>query len=535
MYRSLNLAEDNILKQVISDRFALASTDRPYDWRGTIPVEKRTPHADIIVTRGEKETQFSLEDVADAIGDSLADLLIARREDEKSIFSDVNRNFVSQVAHSVAIALTESLEDGGRLRLSEGDLYLLIEKALLENEAYDVAKSLAFRRSFEKTGKVDLGSAPHALPVRLIRRNGNVVPWSETKIEIAVRKAFLTIHENPEPAIDIAKAVTEKVRRGDQSFVHIEDVQDMVQEELMRQRHFKAAAHYVLYRASRNILREEEAGIAESDLSQDSMIVVTQDDGTSSFWDGMELKKRIAYASIGLSLNLPDEDIERELRRSIGSEISAKDLKATIILNAKTLIEKDADFAKFAARILLSYIYEEVLDWSISTDGVEKLKQAHKEGFRKYLKHGVAIKRLNPELLKSYKLAKLAEAFDPTADLDFDHLGIQTLYDRYLIVDKTGEKHRRIETPQFFWMRVAMGLFKNEETNREDWAIRLYNLYKGRRFCSSTPTLFNSGTLHSQLSSCYLYKVDDSIESIMQRGIAENAYLSKWAGGLGGS
>jgi ribonucleoside-diphosphate reductase alpha chain len=520
MYRSLNLAEDNILKQVISDRFALPDNNRSYDWRGTIPTDKRKPYADIIVTRGEQETQFSLEDVADAIGDSLADLLIARSEDEKSIFSDVNRQFVSQVAHAVAVSLTKSLESGGRLRLSESDLYLLIEKALLENEAYDVAKSLAFRRSLEKTGHVDVGSGPHALPVRLIRRNGNVVPWSETKIEIAVRKAFLTIKENPEPAIDVAKAVTERVRRGDQSFVHIEDVQDMVQEELMRQGHFKAAEHYILYRAQRNLLRREQESVATEDLSQDSMIVVTTDDGQSSFWDGTELKKRISFSSIGLKLNLDDAEIERELRRSIGTEISAKDLKATIILNAKTLIEKDADFAKFAARILLSYIYEEVLDWNIITDGVEKLKDAHKKGFKSYLKYAVSIKRLHPDLLVKYDIDKLCEAFDPTADLDFDYLGIQTLYDRYLIVDK---------------MRVAMGLFKTEPTNAEDWAIRLYNLYKGRRFCSSTPTLFNSGTLHSQLSSCYLYKVDDSIESIMQRGIAENAYLSKWAGGLGGS
>lgn len=535
MYRSLNLAEDNILKQVISDRFALPDNNRSYDWRGTIPTDKRKPYADIIVTRGEQETQFSLEDVADAIGDSLADLLIARSEDEKSIFSDVNRQFVSQVAHAVAVSLTKSLESGGRLRLSESDLYLLIEKALLENEAYDVAKSLAFRRSLEKTGQVDVGSGPHALPVRLIRRNGNVVPWSETKIEIAVRKAFLTIKENPEPAIDVAKAVTERVRRGDQSFVHIEDVQDMVQEELMRQGHFKAAEHYILYRAQRNLLRREQESVATEDLSQDSMIVVTTEDGQSSFWDGTELKKRISFSSIGLKLNLDDAEIERELRRSIGTEISAKDLKATIILNAKTLIEKDADFAKFAARILLSYIYEEVLVWNITTDGVEKLKDAHKKGFKSYLKYAVSIKRLHPDLLEKYDIDKLCEAFDPTADLDFDYLGIQTLYDRYLIVDKTAERHQRIETPQFFWMRVAMGLFKTEPTNAEDWAIRLYNLYKGRRFCSSTPTLFNSGTLHSQLSSCYLYKVDDSIESIMQRGIAENAYLSKWAGGLGGS
>ena len=534
MYRSIDPTEDIVLKQVITDRFALPPADRMFLWRDVLPKEKRAPMSDIIVTRGNAESQFSLEDVADAIGDSLADLLIARSEDEKSIFSDVNRQFVSDVAHAVANSLTKSLDEGGRLRLSESDLYLLIEKALLENEAYDVAKSLAFRRSLEKHGSVDLNAGLSTLPVRLIRRNGNVVPWSETKIEIAVRKAFLTIKENPEPSIDIAHAVTEKIRRGDQSFVHIEDVQDMVQEELMRQGHFKAAEHYILYRAQRSRLREEQEANAE-DPNQEYMVTVSDEQGGSSFWDGMELKKRISFASIGLDLCLSEIEIERELRRSIGSEISEKDLKATIILNAKSLIEKDADFAKFAGRILLSYIYEEVLNWSISRDCIDKLKQAHKTAFKAYLKHGVSIKRLNPELLDRYNLDKLAEALDPTADLDFDYLGIQTLYDRYLIVDKTGNKPRRLETPQFFWMRVAMGLFKREENNRDEWVVRLYNLYKGRRFCSSTPTLFNSGTLHSQLSSCYLYKVDDSIESIMIRGVAENAFLSKWAGGLGGS
>jgi len=177
-----------------------------------------------------------------------------------------------------------------------------------------------------------------------------------------------------------------------------------------------------------------------------------------------------------------------------------------------------------------------VLDWRIERDGIEGIKKAHRDAFRGYLRHGVAIERLSPKLL-NYDLEKIADALDPSADLEFDYLGIQTLYDRYLIVDKTTnpKQPRRIETPQFFWMRVALGLFIEEASNREDWAIRLYNLYKSRRFCSSTPTLFNSGTPHSQLSSCYLYKVDDSLESIMIRGIAENAYLSKWAGGLGGS
>ena len=134
-----------------------------------------------------------------------------------------------------------------------------------------------------------------------------------------------------------------------------------------------------------------------------------------------------------------------------------------------------------------------------------------------------------------YDLARLGSALDPSSDLEFDFLGVQTLYDRYLIVDKVSKPTRRIETPQFFWMRVAMGLFLDEKGDRESKSVGLYDLYKTRRFCSSTPTLFNSGTLHSQLSSCYLYYVDDSIEGIFQRGIAENAYLSKWAGGLGGS
>jgi ribonucleoside-diphosphate reductase alpha chain len=214
--------------------------------------------------------------------------------------------------------------------------------------------------------------------------------------------------------------------------------------------------------------------------------------------------------------------------------MTAEDLQKTIILNAKALIEKDADFSKFAGRILLSYIYEEVLEWDIVRDGIESLREFHRRKFASYVERGISIGRLSPKL-RLYDFSRLAEALDPNADLEFDFLGIQTLYDRYLIVDKTVKPARRQETPQFFWMRVAMGLFHHEPALREEWAIKLQTVYKTRRCCSSTPTRVNDGTLHSQLSSCYLYKVDDSIESIMTRGIAENAYLSKWAGGLGGS
>jgi ribonucleoside-diphosphate reductase alpha chain len=267
---------------------------------------------------------------------------------------------------------------------------------------------------------------------------------------------------------------------------------------------------------------------------QVTLVEVINPSGETVLWDGEDLRKRIEFAQTGLDLCLKTEEIEAELRRSIYDKIAQKDLDSTIILNSKTLIEKDADFAKFAGRIQLTYIYEEILGWDILKDGIVKLKEAHQKAFKKYVEHGIAIKRLNPRLME-YNLAKMAASLDPSSDLELDFLGVQTLFDRYLIVDKVSKTTRRIETPQFFWMRVSMGLFLDEKVDREAKATGLYELYKSRRFCSSTPTLFNSGTLHSQLSSCYLYYVDDSIEGIFQRGIAENAYLSKWAGGLGGS
>ncbi|MEC8943063.1 MAG: ribonucleoside-diphosphate reductase subunit alpha, partial [Verrucomicrobiota bacterium] len=535
MYRSITLEEDIALKEVIANRHGDEASCQRFNWRDSLETEHRAPIPEIIVTRAAGEVEFSLADVADTIGEALTDLLLSREEQEDSIYNDANRNFVTGVAFSVAKSLMQQVQRGGAIKLSQNDLYLLIEKALIENDAHDVAKSLVFTRSYQKNGEIVVSEDLHLMPVRLIRRNGNVVPWSETKIETAVRKAFLDLRKDPEPATRVSHGVTQRVRAGDSAFVHIEDVQDLVEEELGRQGQFDVMRAYMSYRIQRAEVRKLHQAESAEDPNQDSMVVVIRENGQSDFWDGTELKKRIQFGMIGLDLCLSEEEIELELRRSIGAEISETELQRTIILNAKALIEKDADFAKFAARVLLSYIYEEVLDWSIQQDGIAALKAAHQKQFKRYLKHGVAIKRISSELLERFDLDRLSDAFDPSADLDFDYLGIQTLYDRYLIVDKTAEKPRRIETPQFFWMRVAMGLFKAEEHNREDWVVRLYQLYKGRRFCSSTPTLFNSGTLHSQLSSCYLYKVDDSIESIMLRGISENAFLSKWAGGLGGS
>ncbi len=502
-----------------------------YNWRDILRDEEvAVPEIQVLCPHGEE--RFDLNEVADTVGRSLANLMVAKGE--KDIFNEKNQRFVADVTREVASHLTKRALERSPLRVSLHDLYVLIEKTLVDNNAHDVAKSLLVKRA----SKLNASRDTHGVTVRLIRRNHQVVPWNETKIEIAIRKAFLSLQKDPAPATAITRAISERARQVKQAFLHIEEVQDMVQEELMKSGHYKVAEDYILYRAHRAAARlaapaeETPAALAPQ---QPSMIVVAKADGTTELWNGLDLKKRIEFAAIGLELCLTPDEIEAELRRALFDNIALGDLNNTIILNAKTLIEKDADFAKFAGRIQLSYIYEEVLGWDIVRDGIGALKKFHQQAFARYIDRGIEIKRLSPRL-KEYDLAKMGAALDPSADLEFDFLGIQTLYDRYLIIDKTGKRSRRLETPQLFWMRVSMGLFLDEKKKgREDWAIRLYDLYKSRRFCSSTPTLFNAGTLHSQLSSCYLYYVDDTIEGIFQRGIADNAYLSKWAGGLGGS
>ena len=528
--RNTIFEEDRLLAKAVGT----PSENKPrFDWAEALG-DNRFEIPKVRITDGAGDRDFHIAEVAEVIGEALTNLMISREENE--IYTPKNRELVVESARIVADRLIERMaeeDEGGAPRLSFDELHRLIEKALVENDAYDVAKSLVISRSSEGNGKLHRPDEMEGdtAQIRLIRRSGQVVPWNSSKIEVAVRKAFLSLKSDSEPAVDLARQVTRKALSTGQAFINIEDVQDLVQEELMSKRHFKVAESYILYRARRRI--ERETGASGEEVKQDSMIVVKKKDGSTYFWDGIDLKKRISFGTIGLDLCMTSEQIEESLRRSVFSEISEEDLRKTIILNAKTLIERDGDFAKFAARILLTYVYEEVLGWDIANNSIEELKTFHSNGLKQYLKHGVQIKRLDSKLLK-LDVGKLAEALDPSADLDFDYLGIQTLFDRYLVVDKTSDSPKRIETPQLFWMRVAMGVFAHEE-NPEDRIIALYNLYKSRRFCSSTPTLFNSGTPHSQLSSCYLYKVDDTIESIMYRGIAENAFLSKWAGGLGGS
>ena len=482
-----NLEEDLALKNIVS---ISREKKLSYDWRSSLEPQE-SERSKIQVVTHEGEATFDLKEIVDTIGNALANVLLSKND--KDVFSDKNRTWVRDVSRQVCQKLEAKSSTTLETRFGLSDVYETIENTLVDNDAYDVAKSMLMNRQRKLATDHSLGMKT----LRLIRRNGQVVPWKEEKIEIAVRKAFLTLEMNSEPALLVSRAITERLETNGQAFVQIEEVQDMVQEELMRQNHFKVAEHFILYRADRRAQRLLEAQTAIQDADQNSMVVVKNDDGSTYFWDGIDLKKRIEFAMIGLDLNMSTDEIEAELRRSIFDDISEDGLKKTITLNARTLIERDADFTKFAARIQLSYIYEEVLDWNIVTDGVRKLKAAHAKQFKKYIKYGIKIGRLNQKI-SEYDIAALAKELDPTADLELDFLGVQTLYDRYLIIDKTKglENSQRIETPQFFWMRVSMGLFQNEDEN-ELKAKALYKLYKSRRFCSSTPTLFNSGTLHS--------------------------------------
>ncbi len=509
-----------------------------FDWAELAGVSPQIPEARLLVDVNGEQADFNLSEIAEMVGKAVTDLALARKQ-ENEIFSAENKELVATISQAVSQDIISRLQMenvSGTVVLSRTELTSLIERALVRKNAHDVAKSLLFGRKASNIGMEP--TTEKALP-KVIRRNGEVVAWNTNKIEVAVRSAFLSMGMDSEAAPAIADGVVAGAQKRTGDYLKIEDLQDLVQEELMRQGHYKVAADYVLYREHRRQLRRQDSEdtpevVDIDEESLDAMIVVTSEDGTSVLWDGTDLRRRIEYAMQGLDLSLSKEDIEYELRRSFNPEMTEDSVQKLVILNAKALIEKDADFAKFAGRILLSYIYEEVLDWGIGTHGVDGLAVAHQQAFIANLQRGVEIGRIAPQML-DYDLERLASALTPESDLTFDYLGIQTLYDRYLIVDKTSDSHRRIETPQLFWMRVAMGLMVAETGDRESKVIDLYRLYAGRRFCSSTPTLFNSGTPHSQLSSCYLYKVDDSIESIMQRGIAENAYLSKWAGGLGGS
>ncbi|MCW2922821.1 MAG: ribonucleoside-diphosphate reductase, alpha subunit [Thermoleophilia bacterium] len=479
------------------------------------------------------ERDFAPRVPAGLVADAIATVALARGVRDADTLEA--RALIARITLDVCERLCGTELAACPLTMREHDLSTLTEAALIAAGELEVAKALVLRRVLPSVDPSGAGRR-----VRVVRRSGQVVAWNGAKVEAAVRAAFLSAGADPEPATAIAERVTERAGSLGLGYVPIETLQDLVQEELVLGGHMRIAERFIVYRAERAMLRARDASGAAAPTDAATAVAsidLVEEDGAVTRWDGSDLRARIRFAMIGLDLELDEAAIEAELRRSLGDGITRADLRRLVVLNAKALVERDPDYSRLAGRLLLTFVYEEVLDWRVERDGLAGLAAAHRSAFAQQLRRGVEIGRIAPELL-DYDLDRLAAAIDPTADLDFEYLGLQTLYDRYLLVDKTAREasaHRRIETPQLFWMRVAMGVSLPEVGDREKAVLNLYGIYRDRRFCSSTPTLFNAGTPHSQLSSCYLYVIDDSLESIVQRGIADNAQCSKWAGGLGGS
>jgi ribonucleoside-diphosphate reductase alpha chain len=362
-----------------------------------------------------------------------------------------------------------------------------------------------------------------------IRRNGSVVAFEPSKIAVALMKAFLAVHGTQGAASasvrETVDALTESVvrallrsRPGGGTF-HIEDVQDQVELGLMRGSHHEVARAYVLYRERRS---QERLRQGQAAAPQDPVLHVT-DCGQSRPLDFAALRGLIESACEGLGADVRAEPILVETRRNLYDGVPIDEVHKAAILAARTLIEKDPAYTRATARLLLHTIRKEVLGEEVTQ---AQMAERYADYFPQFIEKGVMAELLDPRL-QQYDLARLGAALKPERDFQFDYLGLQTLFDRYFL----HIEEQRIELPQAFFMRVAMGLSLNE-IDREARAIEFYDVMSSFDFMSSTPTLFNAGSLRSQLSSCYLTTVADDLEGIYE-ALKENALLSKFAGGLG--
>ena len=374
----------------------------------------------------------------------------------------------------------------------------------------------------------------------VVRRNGKLTGFDKNKIAIAMTKAFLAVeggqaaastrvHETVEKLTDMVVETLTRRQPGGGTF-HIEDIQDQVELAMMRNGDQKIARAYVLYREERANARAQER-IDEPELQDADEIIglnVKHKDGSTTLLDTVRLKTIIDESCTGLESTKPDR-IYADTMKNLFDGIPAKDVGPTLIMSARGLIDHEPEYSNVAARLLLDELRTESL--TFIDDGApsatqEEMKQRYPDYFQHYIKKATELELLDKELLK-YDLKKLGLELEANRDLQFTYLGLQTLYDRYFIhYDDT-----RFELPQAFFMRVAMGLAINE-VNREERAVEFYRLLSSFDFMSSTPTLFNSGTLRPQLSSCYLTTVPDDLDGIFS-AVKDDAMLSKFAGGLG--
>ena len=371
--------------------------------------------------------------------------------------------------------------------------------------------------------------------LRVIKRNGKVVPFEEDKIKVAVTKAFLAnesgnaaaserIHRKVE---EITAEVQEifKRRMPSGGTLHIEEIQDQVELQLMRNEEYVVARKYILYREERAAERTKDA---PSQTNIDApKISVTKKDGSQVPLDIERLASVVNHACEGLEDVSADAILEESIK-NLYDGVSISDMKSALVMSARTKVEQEPNYSYVTARILLDELRSEALSFlGIAEESSHpEMQDYYPKAFLAYIEKGIELEMIDP-VLKDFDLKKLGEAIDHDRDYQFTYLGLQTLYDRYFI----HYQDTRYELPQIFFMRVAMGLAV-EEDQKEERAIEFYRLLSSFDYMSSTPTLFNSGTLRPQLSSCYLTTIPDDLDGIFG-AMKDNALLSKWAGGLG--
>ncbi len=372
---------------------------------------------------------------------------------------------------------------------------------------------------------------------RIIRRNGKVTAFDSEKISIAMTKAFLAVEGGNAAASnrihEIVKNLTAMVtsaltrRIPDGGTFHIEDVQDQVELALMRGGHQQISRAYVIYREEHARARAKDLKENEID-SPSSRINVTLDDGSIQPLNIKRLHDVVTEACEGL-VDVDTQAIINDTERNLFDGVPSKDVARMLVMSARTLIEKQPDYSYAASRLLLDDMRTEALSFvnnKLSTATQSEMHDQYAGYFGAYIKRAIDLELLDPRLAE-YDLEFLGKQLDASRDHQFTYLGLQTLYDRYFI----HHDDVRFELPQAFFMRVAMGLAINE-INREQSTVEFYRLLSSFDFMSSTPTLFNSGTLRPQLSSCYLSTIPDDLDGIFT-SIKDDALLSKYAGGLG--
>ncbi|MGD8412682.1 MAG: ribonucleoside-diphosphate reductase subunit alpha, partial [Candidatus Latescibacterota bacterium] len=359
------------------------------------------------------------------------------------------------------------------------------------------------------------------------KRNGNVVDFDRSRIEGAIRSACVASGGPEDPVVHTAMT-DDVVTVIDSSFVEripgVEDIQDVVEATLAERGLFDVAKAYILYRQEHAQLRRHKQQELLERVERRA-ISVEKRTGESAQFNVEEIERAITNCCGAVDAPIDVAGVIRDTKLSLYDGITTSEINQAVIMALRARIEREPAYSTVAARFLINDLYKDVI-------GVDEFNELfagrHREGFVEQIEAGVEAGRLDPSMLQ-FDLEALAAELRPERDRLFTYLGAQVLHDRYFLKDLNQEI---LETPQYFWMRVAMGLALGERENREAWALKFYDVISSLHYVPSTPTLFHSGTTHPQMSSCYITTVKDDLSHIL-KSIGDNAQLSKWSGGLG--